>query len=373
MNSLVLISFCFIAAYIIVFSLLTFGFLLKKKKETTLDLVPITVIIPFRNEEENLIDLIQSFISLNYNLNIVEFIFIDDHSTDNGYQLLSSQLKQTALLYKIIKQSEFKSGKKQAIETALNNAKNEFIVTIDADSTPTKNWLQQYSNAFQSGGQFIIGPVINKDSNHFLGQLHSIEALILSGVAMGSASLNKPIICSGANLGYTKSLFNELNPYQNNISIASGDDVFFLDKVVKANKKVMNLKTPEALVYTQVHSSYQALLSQAIRWSSKNNQLNQKSNFYLSILIFVTNILIIPNLFYGVMGRSESLFFLLSKFLIDILFFISISSIYKRVKLIFFTPFIYFFYPIHLLIIFVSSLFVSVQWKGRTIVKNEKQ
>lgn len=373
MNNLEFINLCLIAIYVIVFSILTYGFSLKKEPKKAKKLAPLTVIIPFRNEEINLINLVQSFINLNYNLNIVEFVFVDDHSTDTSYKLLSTELKKTALLYKIIKQTEFKAGKKEAIEAAVKNSKNEFIVTTDADSISSKNWLQEYSNAFQNGAEFIIGPVINKKPKHFLGKLHNIEAIMLSGIAMGSASFNSPLICSGANLGYKKSLFEDIKPYQNNKSIASGDDAFFLDKILKRKIKAHYLKTKDALIYTHSHNSYKALLSQAIRWNSKNSQLTQKWNFYLSILVFVINILVIPNIFFGLIGYSTSVLFLLLKFLIDLILFSSSASFYNQLKLIFYTPFIYFFYPIHLLIIFVSSIFFSTQWKGRTIVKNEEK
>ena len=93
-----IISFCFIVIYSIVFSILLYGFILKKKRKKRPFFKPvlISVIIPFRNEEKNIVNLVKSFVDLNYNLNIVEFIFVDDHSEDNSYQLLSSELKKTS-------------------------------------------------------------------------------------------------------------------------------------------------------------------------------------------------------------------------------------------------------------------------------------
>jgi len=126
MTSFFVISSIFIVCYATMFSILNFGFLLNKKNlKPTFELVPITVIIPLRNEESNIANLIHSLLKLNYNLNIVEFIFIDDHSTDRSYAVLATELKHSALIYKLIKQTEQKAGKKQAIETAVKNAKNE--------------------------------------------------------------------------------------------------------------------------------------------------------------------------------------------------------------------------------------------------------
>jgi cellulose synthase/poly-beta-1,6-N-acetylglucosamine synthase-like glycosyltransferase len=375
MNVLEIISFCFIITYCVVFGTLTFGFILKKKrnKKPYFKPVLISVIIPFRNEEKNINNLIKSFIDLNYNLNIVEFIFIDDHSTDRGYELLSSELKKTKLIYKIIKQSEARSGKKQAIETGINRAKNELIITTDADSVPSRNWLLEFAVSFQSGETFIIGPVINSSSSKFLNQLQSIEALMLSGVTIGSASLNKAIICSGANLGFSKRLFEEIKPYEDNLHLSSGDDLFFLDKVLAAKKQISCLKSREALVFTKSHDSYQHTIYQAIRWASKNKALKSKKNLYLSILVFGTNVLLLINLITLGFGDKFSLFYVSLKFSIDLIFLIVIAKKYKQKKLILFAPFIYMLYPIHLLIIFVLSFFLSVKWKGRVISENGKK
>ncbi len=370
-----IISFCFIVIYSIVFSILLYGFVLKKKRKKRPFFKPIliSVIIPFRNEEKNIVNLVKSFVDLNYNLNIVEFIFVDDHSSDNGYELLSSELKKTKLIYKIIKQPEAKSGKKQAIKTAVNNAKNELIVTTDADSIPSKNWLLEYAKSFQNGGDFIIGPVINSSSPKILNQLHSLEALMLSGITIGSASLKKPIICSGANLGFSKKLFIEIKPYEGNLHLSSGDDLFFLEKVLATNKKVSYLKSIDALVYTKGPDSYQQVIYQALRWSSKNKTLNNKKNLYLSVLVFETNILLLINLFTLGLGDKFSLFYVSLKFSIDLIFLIEIAKKYNQKKLILLAPFIYLLYPIHLLIIFVLSFFLSVKWKGRVISENGKK
>ena len=374
MTVFLLISIFLIACYAFFFGVLNYGFLLKKIEAKKLyPIVPITVLVPFRNEKENLEKLVNAFTVLNYNLNEVTFLFIDDHSTDSSFEVLNSALKKTTLRYKLIKQSLDKAGKKQAIETGVNATTDEYIVTTDADSLPSKNWLKHYAAAFEKGAEFIIGPVINNPSVAFISQLHSIEALMLSGVTMGSASLNKPILCSGANLGYRKSVFIALNPYENNRAIASGDDLFFLDEIIKTNRKISTLKTIDAVVYTKAHNNYKAVWKQAMRWSSKNKKLTQKTNLYFSALVFLTNLLVFPHLWLAIMGNQLSAALLLAKFVVDFSFLTSTALFYKQINRIFFTPFIYLLYPIHLIIIFVSSLFVSVQWKGRMIIKNEKQ
>lgn len=356
--------------YGLFFGFICWGLITKKKNIKNEEATPISVIIPFRNEEKKLDSIVKSFNSLNYNLNIVEFIFVDDHSTDKGLEVLKEALINTNLIYKIIKQPKHITGKKNAIIKGVEKAKNEAIVTTDADTTHSKKWLTSYSLAFKNKAEFIIAPVINQPSKSFIGQLHNTEALILSGITVGSASLNSPILCSGANMGYTKSIFNSINPYNGNLTITSGDDMFFLDKILKAGKKVEVLDNKEALAFTQGNNSYSEVLSQSIRWSSKNKELKNKTNLYLSILIFLTNTLLYINLFSLIYSNFIALNFILLKFLIDVILLIIISIKFNQKQLISNAPFIYILYPIHLIIIFVSSFFVKVKWKERMVSVN---
>lgn len=366
-----IINYIILFIYGLFFGSIIFGLFKSKKENSNNESIPLTVIIPFRNEENNLSSLIKSFTKLNYNINGVEFIFIDDHSNDNSLSVLQNALSSTNFIFKIIKLSTHLYGKKNAIHIGIENAKNECIITTDADTMHNKLWLSAYSKAFKNNADFIIGPVINKKASSFIQQLQNIEALLLSGVTIGSANIKHPLLCSGANLGYTKTLYNTVQPYKNNSNIASGDDLFFLDKIVNSHYKIETLKGKEGLVFTQPSQNYLEILKQALRWSSKNKQLSNKANLYSSMLVFVANILLYVNLVSLLNGNTNAFLFLIVKFIIDITFLVVLTVKYNQKYLIFSALFIYILYPIHLMIIFVSSFFVKVKWKGRKISTNE--
>ncbi len=364
-----ILNIIFLTAYISFIVWLIIGWLKQSNWNEQEEELRISVLIPFRNEEENLVNIVRSFCNLNYNLNLVEFVFIDDHSLDNGASVLLRELDKTNLLYKIIKQKENLKGKKNAIITGVKACKYDYIVTTDADCMHSRFWLLQYAKAFNNNAEFIIAPVINKPQNNFIGKLQNIESFVLSGVTIGTAKNKNPFLCSGANMGYKKTLFNSLNPYQSNLDISSGDDLFFLDSVLQHNCKVSVLDSPKALVFTKPPTKYAALIQQALRWSSKNVKLRSKRNFWLSILVFIVNLLIIPNLIF--INFYFSSLFLSVKFLVDFTFFSLITIRFGQKALIFLTPFIYFLYPIHLLIIFAKSFYTKVQWKGRKLEIND--
>src|SRR5690606_30809499 len=99
-----------------------------------------TVIVPFRNEAENLPALLKSIQDLKYPNDLFEVILVDDESNDNSVEVIkkvldTSRLRRDTRTDISIINSERKTHapKKDAITTAIHSAKYEWIVTTDAD------------------------------------------------------------------------------------------------------------------------------------------------------------------------------------------------------------------------------------------------
>ena len=95
---------------------------------------PITVLIPVRNEAENIAELIACLTNQS-NLDSLEVIFIDDSSEDGTGKLLSDA-KTTGAPIRIINAPALPSnwlGKPWALQQGYLVASGKFIVTLDAD------------------------------------------------------------------------------------------------------------------------------------------------------------------------------------------------------------------------------------------------
>ena len=100
---------------LIVFLALGFSFV-KSFNETNLkSLTHFTIIVPFRNEEENLPDLIKSLENLNYSKNHFEVIFVDDDSNDNSTELSIRLLSCSQLDFKIITNNRVSNSPKKML------------------------------------------------------------------------------------------------------------------------------------------------------------------------------------------------------------------------------------------------------------------
>jgi len=104
-----------------------------------------SIIIPFRNEEIHLRELLNSLVKINYPKNKFEFIFVNDESTDTSVKIIEEFLSKTALNFYVVNNLRASSSpKKDAINTAIQTANFEWIVTTDADCTVPKYWLQLF-------------------------------------------------------------------------------------------------------------------------------------------------------------------------------------------------------------------------------------
>jgi cellulose synthase/poly-beta-1,6-N-acetylglucosamine synthase-like glycosyltransferase len=109
------------------------------------DLPFVSIIIAARNEEKDIRDCIQSIIDQTYPQNKFEIIVTDDYSTDGTVSIIQSFKKENILVIHLadfIENKNLNSYKKKSIETALQFAKGELIVTTDADCIAPKKWIK---------------------------------------------------------------------------------------------------------------------------------------------------------------------------------------------------------------------------------------
>ncbi|WP_239021916.1 glycosyltransferase family 2 protein [Pontimicrobium aquaticum] len=334
-----------------------------------------TIIVPFRNEEEHLSDLIKSLESLNYPKNHFEVIFVDDDSTDNSVELSSRLLSCSQLDFQIIKNNRASnSPKKDAITTAIKKAKYHWIATTDADCEVPNTWLE-ISNSFINSYDvaMIVAPVVFKSSDSFFNQFQALDMLSLQAATIGGFGLSFPFLCNGANLMYRKDLFKELNGFENNDDIASGDDIFLLEKAIKKYPELVKyMKSKNAIVFTKVETSLSDLIQQRIRWASKTSTYKNAFGKFVGLLVLLVNALIVITLFLSVFGLFYWLYFvavLILKLSVDYILLYKSVNFFNQKHLLnnyFFSGLLY---PFFVVFIAFKAMFSTYKWKDRSFKK----
>jgi len=346
-------------------------------EENELEKTKFSIIIPFRNETENLPVLLASINKLNYPLDRFELIFVDDESEDRSVNVIEKYFKNSEKFYafKIIKnQKKSNSPKKDAITLAIENSNYDWIITTDSDCVVPSNWLQIiHSFIIKKQPLFIASPVGVISNNTLINSYQIFDFLSLQTVTMGSFGFNYPMLCNGANLCYKKEIFNAVKGYSGNNHISSGDDVFLLEKVAKMfPNKVHYLKGKEAIVLTKSETTWAKLISQRIRWASKTSKQKNRLSTFIGLTVFACNLLVIIGIVLAIFNTNYLSFILLFwmiKLLADYLFIIFTASFFGSK-----TPFLKFvissvLYSIITVLVLFGSILGTYSWKGRQFKK----
>lgn len=348
-----------------------------KHKETGFEgntsVTQFSIVIPFRNEEMNLPTLLNSLQQLTYPTSKFEVILVDDASEDKSEELIKKYLIKNPALdnFRIIKNVRTTaSPKKDAIKTAINSANNDWILTTDADCSFNAQWLNIYDNYIQlHNPSMIAGPVLYSANGNFISQFQLLDGLSLQAVTMSSFGLKIPILCNGANIAYKKDAFETVNGFSDNDHIASGDDIFMLEKMLQLDKtKVHFLKSEHAIVRTQPQPTWPEVINQRIRWASKTKHQRNGISQSLGMLVFLTNLFIIVGVLFAMNDLKFLPYFLaffLLKFIIDLSIILMTSRFFKaHIKGIYFM-FSALCYPYIIVGVVLGSLIGTYTWKGR--------
>ncbi len=333
----------------------------KSNEDSSAEKLSYSIVVPFRNEAVNLPFLLKSIEKLNYPVENFEVILVDDESMEK-FQVSSFKFQ----VQMIVNQRISNSPKKDAIQTAIQHSKFDWIITTDADCIVPENWLLDLNYYIHNTKkQMVCGPVFFKSKSNFLNDFQQIEMISLQAVTIGSFDFNLAFMCNGANFGYSKNLYKQLNAFDGNDKIASGDDVFLLQKAVKNfPDEVGFLLKKDFHVTTNSAESWTELFQQRIRWAGKSKAYSSGFGKFVALTVFLGNLAFIISLFLLFFGFYEMIILLLLKVISDLLVANQTARFYKiKMKNTLLTALVY---PFFSSAVALYSLFGTYEWKGRT-------
>jgi len=306
------------------------------KYHSTNPALPFSIVIVFRNEEQQIGDLLRSLRALEYPRDLFELLLVDDQSTDRSAEVVTTALSVTDIQWGLL-QNERRSGspKKDAISLAVKSARYPWILTTDADCVVPPGWLAGLAAFIQSTQpRMICGPVGLDAGPGLLGQFQLLEHLALQTTTMGAFGLGRPVLCNGANLGFLKADFVDLGGYSGNDHLASGDDIFLMEKFRREFPgRVLFIKNPGVIVKTQPSATWRAMISQRIRWAAKSAKQPNVYSRGIGGIVLLTNLILAFAIFFSLIVHqalpSLIVFALLFKLLVDLSFVIGAVLFFK--------------------------------------------
>lgn len=329
--------------------------------------VHITVIIPLRNEAEHLSALCRDLSFQDYHLQDYEVIFVDDHSTDQSVKIFEKCCGEQSN-YRMIRLPEGVTGKKHAIAAGVNAATGEWVIQSDADCRLPVGFISGHAGYAASGVGLVAGPVLVRPGASGWGRIEALEHLSLTATSLAAAAAGRPVMCSGANLSYSKRIYRELEDDLLAIPHASGDDVFFLAEAKKRNKHIFFTSAPEMLVTTFPTPGPLAFLQQRIRWGSKARHYRDPDMMALSVLVWLSNTVLTGFLIASLFVSGMVWFFLSALLLKSLSEYMLLRAVADRLgqgPLLRIFPAAVLFYYFYIAFTGILAMAGSFTWKGR--------
>jgi len=338
-----------------------------------------SIIIPYRNEAENLPSLFKSLSSLNYPNSKFEILLVNDASKDGSKKLAESfQNDFQELNIQLLENSrKTNSPKKDAIKTAIGNAKFDYIATTDADCVVPAKWLQFFDESIrESGAKILAGPVgfiqNSAEKKPYFQNFEEMDFMSLQASTVGSFGIEKAFMCNAANMCYEKEVFIKEAGFDENESIASGDDVFLLQKLRKEGFKVSFIKSEKAAVFTNYQWSLKDLINQRIRWAAKTTDYTSVLAKFTGVIVFLMNLslLVFTGLaFLKLIPYQFLMLIFLLKFNADFILIYKSAKFMKRENLMRHYLWSSLMYPFFTIYVATLSLCKGYEWKGRRFKK----
>ncbi len=265
----------------------------------------VALIIPFRNETANVQRLagqLATHIPLSW-----EIIWVDDHSEDLSPQVLMSWIKSHGYEgWQVLPAKG--AGKKRALQTGIAFSSAEIIVTTDADVILDQNAFRHLLLPFSDPDVYLVaGPVISQRGTGVFAMFQQIEWASILLVTGAFFEMGRPLMCSGANLAFRKKAFLEVNGYQGNEHVLSGDDEFLLKKITErfGSSSAVFLANEKSLIIVPPAERVKEFLQQRVRWGSKWRSHGFGLHTVIALLAVLFTVLPMFGLFFFLVGSMS--------------------------------------------------------------------
>jgi poly-beta-1,6-N-acetyl-D-glucosamine synthase len=369
----------FIAAFVVfvifaAYAIVLFTYFISFKSQPTFLLETkvtkefISVIIPFKDEESNIGNLLDDLSRQSINPDNFEIVLVNDHSIDNS-ELICVDFKSKIKNITIISLPEGITGKKKALQYGILSAKGNLILTTDADCRVGVDWILLFANYFAINNcKLIVGPVLLLKEKGCIHNFFYIEQLCISATTAGSAISGTAIMCSGANLGFEKEVYNE-TVKDMVFFTPSGDDMFLLMAAKKKwPNKIGYLKSAAATVFTNSERGLGAYIAQRKRWISKSRFYNDTYIIAIALLTVAINLIVAISAI-SIFFNSKFLFVFIVlyvlKTIIELPLTFTFSNIYNYKKIVWSFLAAQLVYPFFVVFIGIYGKFGKINWKGR--------
>ncbi|MEY4538446.1 MAG: hypothetical protein RLZZ306_203 [Bacteroidota bacterium] len=233
------------------------------------DIYPkVTIWIAARNEENNILNCLNSIEKLDYPTDFLQILIGNDQSTDNTVQIVEKfiESKNQFQLIDIEKVINNQRGKANVLANLYEYSTGNYFLICDADVTVNSNWVKGIITNFETdesvGHQVGITSIKSTEIWHHFQSIDWLHALTLLKIA---ADLKIPLTGLGNNSAITREAYEATGGYAK-IPFSITEDFALFHEVVQKGFKFKNTISQDVFNETLPITTLKEFLHQRKRW-----------------------------------------------------------------------------------------------------------
>ena len=278
--------------------------------EDTQTPLSVTIVVPVRNGEQTIQQLLESLQKLDYDRNKVEVIVVDGNSTDKTREIVKN--------YPVKLVVEKRKGLNLARNTGIKCAKGEIVAFTDSDCIVPPNWITKIVENFKDPKVSCVGGSAKALDCDFISQYadNSVVRLMPFFTKREELEKVKPFFRhpAGCNMAFRRKVAEEVGYFDENIQYGF-DEVEFADRICRAGYKM--ILDPDVLVWHKHRSTFREFLKQNFQYGKGSGLVLKRKRLkdavskwsFLGLMGFISWLLIVGSLTFLTLTSSSSIFF----------------------------------------------------------------
>ena len=204
--------------------------------------IEFSIIIPSHNRPQQLTDCLRSISEVEYPRERFEVIVVDDESAVSPETIIAQFQKD--LPVKLLSQEH--AGPAAARNRGGMTAAGNFLIFLDDDCQPAKNWLQKLSSNTKDSADVALG---GKTLNALNDNIYSSASQFLIDYlyAYYNQQPERAVFFASNNLVVPAALFRRIGGFDSRFPLAAGEDREFCDRWLRHGYRLRYV--PEVIVY----------------------------------------------------------------------------------------------------------------------------
>jgi cellulose synthase/poly-beta-1,6-N-acetylglucosamine synthase-like glycosyltransferase len=263
----------------------------KKEKKFNIDyfenkeLPFVSIIIPARNEENNIANCLDAFLKSDYPREKMEIICVNDGSEDRTPEIITNYQNNYDFIKLLTltnaKRPKNLTGKTGALQAGFDIAEGECLLMTDADCIVSPKWISSKINLFKNSNADLIAGLTTIDYNETLfSKIQALEWFYMGSMASSGVGWNIPMGCFGNNLSITKDMKEKVGAYKD-LPFSITEDQLLMLEVNRNKGRIRYNLSPKLSVKTHPVKDFKEYLVQHARWTQGIKDMGFMSVFLI--------------------------------------------------------------------------------------------